>query len=86
MGVSRANLCMFAEPTGEWIGGFATPGFTHYGSVNNLRARGIAWSPESQARRLSASGGPCSLRQTGGHRKAFPILDGEILGPTGLAQ
>ena len=36
MGVSRANLCMFAEPSGEWVGGFATPSFTHYVSVNNL--------------------------------------------------
>jgi hypothetical protein len=36
MGVSRANLCMFAEPSGEWVGGFATPSFTRYGSVNNL--------------------------------------------------
>ena len=36
MGVSRASLCMFAEPSGEWVGGFATPSFTRYGSVNNL--------------------------------------------------
>jgi hypothetical protein len=36
MGVSRASLCMFAEPAGEWVGGFATPSFTRYGSVNNL--------------------------------------------------
>jgi hypothetical protein len=36
MGVSRANLCMFAEPSGEWVGGFATPSITRYGSVNNL--------------------------------------------------
>jgi hypothetical protein len=35
-GVSRANLCMFAEPSSEWVGGFATPSFTRYGSVNNL--------------------------------------------------
>jgi hypothetical protein len=34
MGVSRASLCMFAEPSGEWVGGFATPSFTCYGSVN----------------------------------------------------
>jgi hypothetical protein len=36
IGVSRANLCMFAEPSSEWVGGFATPSFTRYGSVNNL--------------------------------------------------
>jgi hypothetical protein len=36
MGVRRASLCMFAEPSGEWVGGFATPSFTRYGSVNNL--------------------------------------------------
>jgi len=36
MGVSRASLCMFAEPSGEWVGGFATPSFTRYGSVNHL--------------------------------------------------
>ena len=35
-GVNRAKLCMFTEPTGEWVGGFATPSFTRYGSVNNL--------------------------------------------------
>ena len=27
---------MFAEPSGEWVGGFATPSITRYGSVNNL--------------------------------------------------
>ncbi len=36
MGVSRASLCIFAEPSGEWVGRFATPSFTHDGSVNNL--------------------------------------------------
>jgi hypothetical protein len=36
MGVSRANLCMFTEPSGEWVGGFATPSITRYDSVNNL--------------------------------------------------
>ena len=30
------SLCMFTEPSGEWVGGFATPSFAHYGSVNNL--------------------------------------------------
>src|SRR5258708_4087228 len=35
-GVNRASLCMFAEPSSEWVGGFATPSFTCYGSVNNL--------------------------------------------------
>ncbi len=34
--VSHASLCMFAEPSGERVGGFATPSFTRYGSVNNL--------------------------------------------------
>ena len=27
---------MFAEPSSEWVGGFATPSFTCSGSVNNL--------------------------------------------------
>ena len=36
IGVNRASLCMFAEPSSEWVGGFATPSFTCYGSVNNL--------------------------------------------------
>jgi 6-bladed beta-propeller len=37
IGVNRASLCMFAEPSSEWVDGFATPSFTCYGSVNNLR-------------------------------------------------
>src|SRR5205807_10671655 len=36
VGVNRASLCMVTEPSGEWVGGFATPSFAHYGSVNNL--------------------------------------------------
>ena len=35
-GGNRASSCMFAEPSSEWVGGFATPGFACCGSVNNL--------------------------------------------------
>jgi hypothetical protein len=27
---------VFTESSGKWVGGFATPSFTCYGSVNNL--------------------------------------------------